>query len=66
VEFRLPMISDSAFQQKRLIRVQALFCPADQTGVWALQRARIKGKGKMSPREVGQLQAIAKQKNLSL
>jgi hypothetical protein len=44
--------------------VQTLFCPADQTGVWVLLRDGIKGKGKLSPGEVGQLQAIAKQKNL--
>jgi hypothetical protein len=46
--------------------VQTLFCPADQTGIWAFHREGVKGKGKLSPREVGELQAIAKQKNLLL
>ncbi len=46
--------------------VQTLFCPADQSGIWALQREGVKGKGKLSRREVGELQAIAKQKNLLL
>jgi hypothetical protein len=47
-------------------RVQALFCPADQTGIWVLHVDWGIGKGKLSPREVGELQAIAKQKNLLL
>jgi hypothetical protein len=44
--------------------VQILFCSADQTGIWGLHREGLEGKGKLSPREVGELQAIAKQKNL--